>query len=371
VTFRRAAAALTLPWIVAACGPASPEPASPAKTTTAAAPDAGRPAAACPASVADAEKAMERAEALEGATVDKVCFLGAGSAEAALAGLLATKEGRPLAQAEVAKDVQAIHRTNRVEDVAVFAVPGEGKSAVVVFQVAVRPLVAVIAFEGTDDPSATRAFPIKQGEPWNPAAARAGCRTIEDQLRLHGHIKARCAASLLAPSNRAVVRVEPGATYKVSKIALAGAKQVKEAELLKISGVAPGDVFSAENLQRGVFMMTSLYHDRGLVTAKLALDVKEDGREGMAVSVQIDEGVVFRVKGVRVTGDLGGSKEADLVKAMATKPGAVFNRSQMLRDIEKLTADEKAKGHAIEIVPDVALDDKAHVVDVNLRLEKR
>ncbi len=370
MTLRRALTALTLPWMLVACGPAAPEPGSPAKSPPAAASVALRSSAACPASVADADKAMERAEALEGATVDRVCFLGAGSTEAALSALVATKEGRPLSPADVAKDVQAIHRTNRVDDVAVYAVPGEGKSAVVVFALSVRPLVVGVAFEGTDEAAAARAFPIKQGEPWSPAAARAGCRTLEDQLRLHGYIKARCSAALMSPSNRAVVKVDKGAVHKVSKISLPGAKQVKEADLLKVSGLASGDVFSAENLQRAVFMMSSLYYDRGLVTARLVLDVKDDGAQGMAVSVKIEEGAVFRVKGIHVTGDVGASKEA-IVKDMATKPGAVFNRSLMLRDIEKLTADEKARGRTVEIVPDMSVDDKAHVVDVTLRVEKR
>jgi len=74
----------------------------------------------------------------------------------------------------------------------------------------------------------------------------------------------------------------------------------------------------------------------------------------MTLTIPISEGPQYKVSSVNITGYKDQKEEAELKKLIKLKPGEIFSKSTMRKDIESITSFYSDKGHAlVSVSPDI------------------
>jgi outer membrane protein assembly factor BamA len=89
-----------------------------------------------------------------------------------------------------------------------------------------------------------------------------------------------------------------------------------------------------EVLERDLLLIAAFYWDRGHAQVKVGEPVISPSKD--AVTIPIEEGPVFTVGSVTVTGELIGSAKANLAM-IRVRPGATFSRTRIANDREALS----------------------------------
>jgi outer membrane protein insertion porin family len=109
-----------------------------------------------------------------------------------------------------------------------------------------------------------------------------------------------------------------------------------------------------EVLERDLLLITAFYWDRGHAQVKVGAPVISPSQD--AVTIPIDEGPVFTVGAVAVTGDLIGSAKANL-GMIRVRPGVTFSRTMIANDRETLSEFYQDRGYAYaNVLPLTKLD---------------
>jgi outer membrane protein insertion porin family len=98
-----------------------------------------------------------------------------------------------------------------------------------------------------------------------------------------------------------------------------------------------------EVLEHDLLLISAFYWDRGHAQVKVGKPVISPSRD--AVTIPIDEGPVFTMDSVTVTGDLIGSAKANLAM-VRVRPGVTFSRTRIANDREKLSDFYQDQGYA-------------------------
>jgi len=98
-----------------------------------------------------------------------------------------------------------------------------------------------------------------------------------------------------------------------------------------------------EVLERDLLLISAFYWDRGHAQVKVGKPVISPSRD--AVTIPIEEGPVFAMGPVTVTGDLIGSAKANLAM-VRVRPGVIFSRTRIANDREKLSDFYQDQGYA-------------------------
>ena len=109
-----------------------------------------------------------------------------------------------------------------------------------------------------------------------------------------------------------------------------------------------------EVLERDLLLISAFYWDRGHVQVKVGAPVISPSRD--AVTIPIEEGPVFTVGSVTVTGDLIGSARANLAR-VRVRPGVLFSRTRIANDRETLSNFYQDQGYAyVNVLPLTKVD---------------
>jgi outer membrane protein assembly factor BamA len=127
------------------------------------------------------------------------------------------------------------------------------------------------------------------------------------------------------------------------------------AALAAVVGPGPDDHASLRVL--------SLYYDHGFVEAEVNV-TRERGSDGVTTTVfHVEEGPVYRLGRVQVTGDVRGLSPA------WPRDGTVFDRSSIVRALELLRARYRAVGPEPLVTPISSVDRERHVVELRIDVE--
>jgi outer membrane protein insertion porin family len=107
-------------------------------------------------------------------------------------------------------------------------------------------------------------------------------------------------------------------------------------------------------LERDLLLISAFYWDRGHALVKVGQPVIPPSRD--AVTIPIEEGPVFKLGPVAVTGELIGSARANLAK-LRVRPGVTFSRMMISEDREALSDSYQDQGYAyVNVVPLTKID---------------
>lgn len=318
----------------------------------------------------------EAASAL-GVIVEKVCLVGASEdSYLRLHELVAPREGNVVNASMVRADIELMFEQNLLRDVVVVAQPLASKSVMLIYLVSEYEWITQIEYSGVH---AVKVEDFKElahsGVRAHPFVLKTLTETVKALYAGLGYPAAKATAtvkSLGGGNAQLTLAIEEGEQVRVGAVAFEGIQQLPEAELRKVIRSSVGVPYLQEMAERDTLAITTVYFDYGMVNVAVASTTRALASLPGAVEVvfQVKEGDVFRLGEVKLTGfSLG--VEKDVLEAMEARPGSVFSRAVLQRDMEKLRARAQLRGHVVEIVPQTRVNPEKKTIDVSFELEKK
>ena len=330
-----------------------------------------RRAAACSAQ-AERRRFHADVDAPAATTIGKVEVTGVPDG----ASKIQSRAGDALDPAKVRRDAESLWRAYAPEDVRVELV-GDTLRFIVVPEAAIRE----VYFEGFDALAAGDA-----GSGLSAGSSAAGHRlhaaagALRDRYVELGRPLATVSVVARRTGEHAdvCVKVDEGPRVTVTSVDFAGNAEVTDAELIELvkgdgKVNVPGGRFDRARLDYATLVIEAHYYDRGMILATVDSSATDPTREKPEIALRFDikEGKVFTLGKLAVEGDLA-TPQAAYLKVVTTKPGAVFARSQLKEDLERIRKlHQKKSGNDAMVVPLTKIHQDRGVVDLTIQIGGR
>jgi outer membrane protein insertion porin family len=125
-------------------------------------------------------------------------------------------------------------------------------------------------------------------------------------------------------------------------------------------------------MENDIEKIKNLYFDNGYIKVIVAEpEIKiEKAKKGMTITIGISEGKQYRISAIDITGNKVYDTET-LMKKVTIRPGSVFNKSDLEKDIQAISSLYSDNGYAlVSVVPDLIPSDKDATVRVTLNISE-
>ncbi len=284
----------------------------------------------------------------------------------------------------VADAARALFKTGYFQDIQL----GRDGEILVVTMVE-RPSISKIEIEGnkalkTDDLlNGLKQSGLAEGEIFQQATLEAIRLELERQYVAQGRYGARISAELEPmPRNRVAVtiKVKEGKISTIKDVNIIGATIFERDELLDLfemkqsnwsSWYSSDDKYSREKLSGDLERLRSYYLDRGYIDFNITstqVSITPD-KEGVYVTININEGNKFTVNEVKMAGDLA-IEESEVTPLLLVSNGQVFSRQLMTATEERITRRLGNEGYTFAKVAGIPkLDAENNTVDITFFVE--
>lgn len=312
-----------------------------------------------------------------GAMVEKVCLVGASEdSYLRLHELVAPREGAALEADAVRADIEALFEQGTLRDVVVVAQPLPSKGVVLSYLVTEYEWISEVSFTGVN---AVKLDELKEVARAGLKASPFVLKAVSDQVKALyaglGYTQAQAVPQVrpLGAGNVALsLQVDEGPRITVGAITLQGARQVGAAELRKALRSEVGAAYLEDLAEHDSFALTAVYFDHGFVNVAVERSTRPLPRPESAVEVvfTVREGDLFRLGKLSLQGFSFGT-EQEVLKGIESKPKAVFSRSALQRDMERIRERARQRGYVVEITPLTTVNAEQKTIDVTFELEKK
>lgn len=326
------------------------------------------PTATCPTTAPSS--AAFAPESVFGAKVEKLCLLGAGDETSLrLREAVAPREGTTFDADGVRSDLTALVDTGLISQAAVFAELLDSKRVIVTYVVVERALIDTVRVEGgTSLPAEIRQQ--LEGKNFRDTLTQRNQR--RDALRDFYDSKGFHDATIdfRAAGTELIISITEGPRFVVEAVRFDGAKAVSVKDLEKVVATKAAGPVLPDVLEVDVMRLTSLYFDRGHVTVSVTTQQRPHGETPGPTDIvfTIAEGPVFRIGAISLKGL---PLDAKALGSLETKKGAVFSRTVIQRDLEKLRERAKKQGKDVEVLPMTDIDQTKHTVGLTFELTEK
>ncbi|CAM3688984.1 outer membrane protein assembly factor BamA [Parendozoicomonas haliclonae] len=292
--------------------------------------------------------------------------------------------GDDVSGTQVADAAKALFKTGYFQDIQL----GRDGDVLVVTMVE-RPSISKIEIEGnkaikTEDLlNGLKQSGLAEGEIFQQATLEAIRMELERQYVAQGRYGARIEADVKPmPRNRVgvTIKVKEGKVSTIKDVNIVGASVFDREELLELfelkksnwlSWYSSDDKYSREKLSGDLERLRSYYLDRGYINFNITstqVSITPD-KEGVYVTVNVDEGEKFTVKGVKLAGDLA-VERGEIEPLLLVKDGQTFSRQLMTTTEELITRRLGNEGYTfanVAGIPKPNADD--NTVDITFFVE--
>jgi outer membrane protein insertion porin family len=306
----------------------------------------------------------------------------------AIRGRIGSKAGAPLDPAQVAKDIDEIHKLGFFRDVKASRELTDAGAAVV-FEVEENPLVRQISIAGNeniDSDKIREALTLATGSTLDYPLLFENRRRIEGLYRAQGYYLAKVKFEIEPLGESAVgihFDVNEGQKQKLRKIEFTGNEHFDDAKLtegfqtrtwhfwsLATSWFDNSGTYSEPLFVQDLRKVERKYGDAGYLQLHVGEPEVVPQEDGLIVRVPIQEGKQFHVGKINVTGDSTVDIDA-LRNKLKLKTGDVFNRTHLNDDIAALTAHYQDRGfYFAQVTPLSNLSQATEQVDVAFDVRK-
>ncbi len=294
-------------------------------------------------------------ERILGARVETVCLVGAGDETSLrLREAVAPREGTVLDAASVRLDLTELFDTGLIAHASAYAERTASGSVVLTYVVVERPIVSAVRLEG--GPSLPNELRQQlDGKGFRDTLGQRGQRLelVRSFYEEHGFSEATVDAH--AVGTELVITISEGPRFVVEAVRFEGVQALTTKELEQLVATKVGAPVRPEFLERDALNLLTTYYDRGHVLAKV--DHQRQRREGApgatTIVFTVDEGPAFRVGAISLMGVALGPAA---LKTLESRQGAVFSRSMVQRDLERLRAAGEQQGKVFEVFPLTEID---------------
>ncbi len=336
----------------------------------------------------DMRKALSEASELLDRPIEQVQFRGNRKVEdAAIRVDLFTKVGTKLDLGKVREDIRAIWDMEYFSDVSVEALPTLKGGVIVIFALKEKPSVRKILITGNDALSLDKVnevIDLKRDGILNITKIKQNRDKIQEMYVVEGYYLASVDYEITVLNDIEVdvlFVIDEHSKVEIRDVSFIGNVNVTDKELRSVmltskggamSFLSEGGTFREDMFERDLVIITAYYYDRGYINVKIgtpSIRLSRD-KKYMYLSIPIDEGPVFSVGTIDFKGDLIGAK-SDYYSRLELKPGAVFNRSLVGKDIVRLNDYYKDRGFAyVNVTPLTNVDLERKIVDLSFEVEQ-
>jgi outer membrane protein insertion porin family len=262
------------------------------------------------------------------------------------------------------------------------------------FLVRERPNISEVLFEGNaeiDEEDLIEAVEAKANTILSQPAIRRSVQKIRDMYAERGFFLAEVKSEVVPQKNNEVsvrFRVTEHGQVSVRRITFIGNHSIPDEELreLMFTGNAgffafgSGGPYRQDAFERDIAVISALYYDRGYLQVSISTPrvMLTPDRNGIEVSITIDEGPRYRIRQLRVyergkegaeVDPIGGRRR--LRNMVRAKPGDYFNRAELLEDLQAVRTLYRDHGYAnVDANPQTRLDQERHEVDIAVPVDR-
>ncbi|MBL4635265.1 MAG: outer membrane protein assembly factor BamA [Kofleriaceae bacterium] len=336
----------------------------------------------------DMRQAISEASEFLDTKIEQVQFRGNRKVEdAAIRVDLLTKVGTTLDLARVRDDVRTIWDMDFFADIRVEAQATPKGGVIVIFVLTEKPSLRKILITGNDEVSLetiNKEIDLKRDGILNITKIKQNRDKIQEMYVVEGYYLASVDYEISVVSDSEVdvlYIIDEHSKVEIRRVSFIGNDKVSDAELRSVmltskggalSFLSDGGTFREDMFERDLVIITAYYYDRGYINVKIGtpnIRLSRD-KKYMYLSIPIDEGPVFKVGSIDFKGDMIG-KRADYYSRLTLKPGAVFNRSYVSKDIVRLNDYYKDRGYAyVNVTPLTNVDLENRTVDLSFEIEQ-
>ncbi len=302
--------------------------------------------------------------------------------EGAIKAKISQKIGEAVSQDKINEDIKAIFKMGYFEDVRVNIESFEG-GVKLIYVVKEKPTIVKVDFQGNkemDDAKLKEKITVTPGSIADTVLIQDNAGKLKNFYEEEGYMLAN-----VVPVTRKITENEIGLTYqieegqkvKIKKIIVEGNKNVSASKIKKamdtgtwwiFSFITSSGYYKKEQMEKDVEKIKNLFFEEGYIKAVVAepeVSIDKDKR-GMTITVKVSEGDRYTISAEDFTGNKIYDAET-IRKLISIKPGAVFKKSSIEKDIQAITNLYTDNGYALATVtPDLAPDEKDRTVKITL-----
>ena len=276
--------------------------------------------------------------------------------------------GQQFDMANSAQAIDALYKSNLFSQV---RLARDGN--VLVVQVEEFPVIAEVNLKGNRDlksedlQKALSAAGISEGQAYNPQMLQQLVQELTEQYQARSKYAVKIEPKVRQlPRGRVAIDLDisEGRSSRIKQIDIVGNKIYSDKQLVSLfdtstprwnSWLTKSDQYDRDKLQADIDRLESFYRDRGFMdfaVTSTQVSLSPD-RKWIYLTVNMDEGKVYRVKGYQLQGDLIVPR-TELESLITFKPGDRYNRSEVRKSTDALRTRLADEGYAqaqVHVVP--------------------
>jgi len=297
---------------------------------------------------------------------------------------LPIREGDVVDDYDLSQAIKKLYSSSHFESIQLFK-----DDSVLIFKVKERPTISAIELSGNDKLSeeqildSLKTSSIQVGDALDRTVLTSIEKSLEDFYHSIGKYSAQVETIVTAlPRNRVSLQFvfREGLTAKIEEINIVGNSVYSDSDLLKRLTLSDSagwwDLFADDNYQKQALagdleVIKSYYLDRGYI--RFNIDETQvalrPNKKGVYVTVNVDEGEVYKVSDVTFIGDLLGYDE-DVKSLVSFEDGDVYAASDVAASEQSIRKYFGRLGYAFpEINTYPEIDDETNTVVVNFSVD--
>ena len=297
---------------------------------------------------------------------------------------LPIREGDTVNDYDLSQAIKKLYSTSYFESIQLFK-----DDSVLIFKVKERPTISAIELTGNNKLTeeqildSLKSSSIQVGDVLDRTVLTSIEKSLEDFYHSVGKYSAQVETIITPlPRNRVSVQFvfREGLTAKIEQINIVGNSVYTDSQLLKRLTLSESggwwDLFADDNYQKqklsgDLEVIKSYYLDRGYIRFKIdetQVSLRPN-KKGVYVTVNVNEGDIYKVKNVTFIGDLLGYDE-DIKSLVAFSSGDVYAASDVSASEQSIRKYFGRLGYAFpEINTYPEIDDKTNTVVVNFSVD--
>ncbi len=289
--------------------------------------------------------------------------------------------GEPLNRNDVANDIKSIYQMGFFQNVTANTRLESGKE-VLVYKVIERPQITDIKITGMkairpSDDKIVAAMKVHPGSIMDPARINETKKGIKQAYESKGYSDANVEyREQMGPNNTEVgtFAVTEGPKVYISEVDFTGNHAFKASELRTqmdtgthiplLSLITNQGVLDQKKLREDTDRIAAFYYDHGYLNVHVGVPDITRTPKGLKVVIPIDEGPIYKVGSVDISGDLKYPR-SELTPLVSVKPGEDFRGSSLQHDELTLSDFYSDRGFAfVDVQPKTQLDPLARRVNI-------
>ncbi|MEW5855624.1 MAG: outer membrane protein assembly factor BamA, partial [Myxococcota bacterium] len=339
--------------------------------------------------------------------------------------------GQRFDQRAIREDVRRLHAMNRFKDIRVVKTTGPNGGMVLTYQVVEKPIIHEIIIEGNDDVSTDDvkgALDLKPLQLVDDRTLTENLRKLQKLYTDKGFYLADIKYELRPPKAKkgevravgegslgrgeeldvAFIIVE-NSKVVIERISFVGNSAIPDEDIKQfmqtkenhpLGKLTGWGTYKEEDFATDLLRVEALFQDRGYLNVRVGtprVRLTAD-KQHVHITIPIEQGDQYHLRAFSISGDLLDPDKVDpygewvddlwvkgkrtlrqdkrpvdkkLMDLTAIRPGDVFSRTQVAKDIQSIVDLYKDAGYCyVNVLPETAVDMQGRNVDMALRIEK-